>query len=300
MLLGEHAVLQNKRAMVLAVDKRIMVTLVPRKDKRVIIHASLGKLERHLDDLVIEKPFQFVCAAILALKEQFTLGFELSIVSEFSDTVGLGSSAAVTVATMAVLLQMLEKQPEPLVLLTHAKAIVAAVQGVGSGADVAASIYGGVVLYQQNPPYVLQQFAHTVPLVVVYSGAKTPTPEVIKWVESRRQHYPALYDSLFAAMDCSVGDAVPLIEQENWPKLGELFNVQHSLMNAIGVGSPILNQLTDVLNSMAGIYGAKISGSGLGDCVIGLGNAEPLQEHLHIPGAMVIPVSGSREGIRCE
>ena len=49
-------------------------------------------------------------------------------------------------------------------------------------------------------------------------------------------------------------------------------NIQQSLMNALGVGTPQLNHIINSLHKDPYIYGAKISGAGLGDCVIGLKN----------------------------
>jgi mevalonate kinase len=45
MLLGEHAVLQQKKAVVLAINQRIQVILVPRLDQQVVLLSALGRFE---------------------------------------------------------------------------------------------------------------------------------------------------------------------------------------------------------------------------------------------------------------
>jgi mevalonate kinase len=40
----------------------------------------------------------------------------------------------------------------------------------------------------------------------------------------------------------------------------------------LGVSNRLLNNIVDTLAAQPQIYGAKISGAGLGDCVIGLGS----------------------------
>ena len=58
----------------------------------------------------------------------------------------MGSSAAVTVGTVCVLEQWLSKSyPKKIDLFRLSKKIVLKVQGKASGADVAASIYSGII-----------------------------------------------------------------------------------------------------------------------------------------------------------
>jgi mevalonate kinase len=62
-----------------------------------------------------------------------------------------------------------------------------------------------------------------------------------------------------------------------------LFNRYHGLMDALGVNDATLSQLVYQLRSQPNIRASKISGSGLGDCVIGLGtcNREAFTDYKH-------------------
>jgi len=301
MLLGEHAVLNNKPAIVLAIDKRITVTLHSRVDQKILISSHLGQIEFELNEIENfsnQNPFQFVCAAIQYFKEELKIrnqGFELIIDSEFSPNYGLGSSAAVTVATVAVLLQLLSKSTETLFEIS--RKIIRAVQGVGSGADVAASVYGGVIVYQQQPPYMIKKLDSALPLVVIYSGSKTPTPVVVKKVAALQNKYSEVINTLYDAIEHAVNQASVFIENQDWAGLGEVMNIQQGIMNALGVGTPVLNQLIDRLNSTPGIYGAKISGSGLGDCVIAIGANEHVGADRSNRPIKKIPLSVSLQGV---
>ena len=80
MLLGEYAVLHQKPALVMAMDKRVSVTLTPRTDDRILIHSKeLGFYETKLSAFTIEKPLQFSLAAIDALRSELKNGFDLHI-----------------------------------------------------------------------------------------------------------------------------------------------------------------------------------------------------------------------------
>ena len=55
----------------------------------------------------------------------------------------------------------------------------------------------------------------------------------------------------------------------NPKKLGNYMNVNHALLEALGVGHPMLTKLV-VAARAAGAYGAKITGAGGGGCMIAL------------------------------
>jgi len=104
MLTGEHAILNGEAALVAAVDKRITVQLTPRTDDKIIIHSErLGEYTTSLSTLKSTPPFEFVLNSLILLKDKINTGLELNILSDFSHQVGLGSSAACTVATLAVI-----------------------------------------------------------------------------------------------------------------------------------------------------------------------------------------------------
>src|SRR5205085_310235 len=185
MLLGEFAVLNGKQALVCAVNKRLSVTLTPRLDTRIEITSDiLGKFSTDVSQLKIAKPLQFVLGVLQSFQHQLQQGCDIHIESEFSSTIGWGSSAAVTVATLTVLMNWLSipyTQPE---LLKRSRDVVRAIQGVGSGADIAASVYGGVVSYNADTLNV-EKFSVSLPLHAIYSGYKTETAIVIQQVQQQ-------------------------------------------------------------------------------------------------------------------
>ena len=273
MLMGEHAVLRGQPAIVCAISKRMKIKLAPRDDRAVILHSALGEHETTLDELAPSDSFRFVLGAIRACREGLGQGFELDIKSEMSHQMGLGSSAAVTVATLAALAGAEGKTPDPRCLLECGTKIIRKVQGgVGSGADVAASTYGGCLRYFAEPQEAVKISA--VPqLTVLYSGSKTPTPEVIAIVEAIRRKQPAIFGDLDALIGRTVQGAFEAAAHGDWETMGRLMNVNQGLMDALGVNNAKLAELTYALREDPKIHGSKISGSGLGDCVVGLGKA---------------------------
>jgi mevalonate kinase len=273
MLLGEHAVLHGHRALVCAINRRITVHLTPTAEHSLKIVSKLGDYHFPLNHLVDHPGLRFVLQAVRQHADQFPSGFKLKIDSEFSADIGFGSSGAVTVAVHAAILAwLLGEPPENELLFSEALQTVRAVQGSGSGADLAASVFGGVVGYTIAPTF--QPLALCIPLTAVYCGYKTPTPEVILKVQQLRAEHLQKYERIFAEMDAGAANAMECLRNHDLPGFGSILNHNHWLMDEMGVNTPELQEIVEALQSAPDVFGAKISGSGLGDCAVGIGIAE--------------------------
>jgi len=274
MLMGEHAVLHGRRALVAAVNRRLRVTLRRRADRRVRLRSALGVWQTTLDALAPRPPFRFALAVLDRQRAALRTGVDVEIESDFSPLVGLGSSAAVTVAllqALALLCPPPRGRPAGW-LFREARRVIRAVQGAGSGADAAASLRGGLVLYRAAP-LLIRRLDVRQPLTAVYSGAKRPTPEVIRLVQAAGRRQPRLFAGLFQLMDACIGRALPALRRRDAAAFGALLNLHQGLLEALGVSNAALADICHRLRADPGIRGAKISGSGLGDCVVGWGRA---------------------------
>jgi len=283
MLMGEHSVLSGEQAIACAVNKYIHVGLIPRDDDEVRIESALALHQTRLRQIKSHPALTFVMAAISQLERSLPAGFDLTIESEFSHTVGLGSSAAVTAAVVSALHAYAQLPMDTDALFDRALAVVHEVQqGRGSGTDLVASIQGGLVAYRVAPR-TIRALSGLPQLGLYYAGYKTPTPEVLKRVESEAQLFPALYRSLYRLMGQVTEEAITAIEQQHWSAVGRLMNTYQGLLDALGVNDAALSEMVYQLRQDQAVQGAKISGSGLGDCVVTLGAAPVLQWYEQIP-----------------
>lgn len=275
MLTGEHAVLFGYRAIACAINQRLTVTLTPRSDTEIQVQSSLGAFTCDLDTLpCVTAPdtLRFVVAAIK--RYAYPRGFDIDIRSDIDPTFGLGSSAAVTLATVDVC-QRHAKTTED--IFAAALATVQNVQGRGSGTDLAASLTGGMIGYTmgRNAQGVdikrLDNAPNTLPcLSLYYSGYKTKTADVLAIVSEKTQSFPDLYSDIYLLMHNVSVQIETAITQNDWQKMGRLMNIYQGLMDALGVNDAKLSELVYGLRARDDVLGAKISGSGLGDCVIAL------------------------------
>ena len=272
MLMGEHAALRNHPALVASVNLRLSLELIPRQEPMLKIDSRVGSAMFSPSDLPSEGPFRFVTACIRSCADFFTEGgFDLIIRSELPTTVGLGSSAALVVALMHALHVLQDRQADEMALHEDALRVIRQVQGRGSGADVAASVFGGCVAYCVEPRE-LRKLRGLPPLTVYYSGSKRPTPEVVAEVDALESRHPELMKAIFETMGALSLQAEAAMQAQNWTQLGELMNLGQGLMDAIGVNNARLSEMNYALREAEGVLGSKISGSGLGDCVIALGD----------------------------
>lgn len=293
MLFGEHAVLHGRLALVAAIHRRIRVELAPRPGTRIRISSSLGTLETDLRHIETHPDFRFVLAVLRRKADRLPSGFDLRIESDFPPTIGFGSSAAVTAAFTAALAQWTCGTVDADALFDSCLETIREVQGMGSGADLAASVHGGLVLYRAEPREI-ERLAAAHPLTAVYAGYKRPTPEVVALVEARRREFPQIFNHLFDAAEQCAMDAADAAVMKDWKTFGALMNTAQGVMDAMGVNDARLTAIVQALRADPGIHGAKISGSGLGDCAVGLGRvaaAFPMD---------AIPLDVEPEGARLE
>ena len=147
----------------------------------------------------------------------------------------------------------------------------------------------------QKQPRTIRRIESTFPIVAVYSGGKTPTPEVIRRVQTLKNNHPDVVDGIFDTVDASCVEAEIAIRNKNWADFGELMNVNQGLMDALGVSNARLSEIVYRLRRDDGIFGAKISGAGLGDCVVGVGQIKKTE-----PGFETVSVEIEKNGLEVD
>ncbi len=274
MIMGEYAVLTGYRALVAAIDKTLTVSITPRQDQWLSICSSLGGIRMHLDKLNAVKPFEYVLTALQS--QPLNQGADIVIESQFSSQQGLGSSAAVTVALLAALYQWQKKAITRLGLYHHALQVVRTVQGAGSGADIIASIFGGMIAYCPKP-LSIQALQPLLKLTVVFSGNKVTTTQALQNLTKNR-----LDSGLIKTLGELSEQAITALSNDDLTLFGNLMNRAQQTLQALELSTTAIEKIIQGLQQ-AGTKAAKISGSGLGDCVIGLDNQITLNNFNVLP-----------------
>jgi mevalonate kinase len=242
-LFGEHAVVYGKPGIAMAIRPRVYVTV------RKSAHSH------HARSPYIEHCF----------KELGTRG-SVYINSQIPSSSGLGSSAAVTVATLAAINDEFNIGKSIHDIADIAFKIEKKVQkGRASPTDTSVSTYGGMflILNGERKRLAPQNFQFVIGNSQVSHSTSRMVEKVAQFRETEPEICNPIIDSIgnlsYQALQC-MHDPV---------RLGELMDINHALLEALGVGHPTLSRLV-LASRQTGAYGAKIVGAGGGGCMVAL------------------------------
>lgn len=284
MLLGEHAVLRGESCVVTAINRRVKVTAELLGERVVEIQSVLGNYRSQLPNFSEDSRFRFILAALKQYSESLDrAGIRFTVEAEFSSSVGFGSSAAVTACSVAAIRKFLSLSVSVEDIRVRTTEIIQQVQGLGSGADVAASTHGGVIYYRVpecNPNLAqVRVLPSRLSLVAEYCGYKTPTSEVVRAVNKLEASEPTRYKELFLSIGQTSKEGAATLSDGDLNSFGAVLNKAQGLMTALGVSTGELAKIVSGLQRDPEVYGAKISGSGLGDCAVALLKDSTLHSH---------------------
>lgn len=311
MLFGEHAVVYGFPCIVAAVDQRMQVVaetlarpeiVIDAPDVGIIGYTKKVDLLKNSDNL--PKGVQFLETAVKNFFEKYQVktGLKIKTTSKFSSQFGFGSSSAVTVSVLKALSLLLEIKLSKKELFKIAYRTVLDVQGVGSGFDLAAALWGGVIYYVLGGKRIAPLEVKNLPLVVGYSGVKADTPSLVYQVNQLYRDNRQVIKSVFKSIDILTRQAKKALIKKDFSKIGQLMDINQGLLDALGVNTLKLSRLIFAARK-GGALGAKISGAGGGDCMIALvgRESEPIvKSAIRKAGGKVIEVKISAEGVRVE
>jgi len=287
-LLGEHAVVYGKPALVSAIDRRLYVTVEGRGDSAIKVSA----LDLHIPGLIltfkegskdylIETDYDRIVDAMGYVRKAIEIsskhlgsksGVNVTIKSEMPVGAGLGTSAAIAVGTIAAYTRLLghELGHDEIARLGHMTELE--VQGAASPMDTAISTLGGTIFIQPTrttPKIEKLHLGAPLPSVVGYTEREAGTADLLKRVKALRDASPRVVDSVMGAIATTVEEGRAAITKGDLAGMGRLMNVNHGLLDSLGVSSKRLNEMVYSSRS-AGALGSKMTGAGGGGCMIAL------------------------------
>jgi phosphomevalonate kinase len=296
-LTGEYAVLDGAPALVLAVNRRVIAKRrAGACGSSAFLLAILGEIEKRYGR---EHPAAKAAAEIIVDSTPFYEG---------ATKLGLGSSAAVSVAATALALAA-NHQAMPVIdrelVLSIASAAHATAQSAragqqarGSGADIAAAVYGGVIAFQRTTPDRVAwpsdaaaagrairvdgatvdrlTWPAGVTLIPFFTGAAADTTSLVSAVHEARERDRAAVDAALHAIDKASRAAC----QSCAMRASEI--ASNALISALSLAAQAVDQLaaatglplvpsgvTQARSAMARLGGtAKTTGAGGGDIAV--------------------------------
>lgn len=313
MIAGEYAILEKNHTLVaMAVDRFVYAT-ISEDDSQVLDLENLklhdiswefiqGAVQLGLDHKKLAFLQQAMDVSLNYLTEQHIKirPFSLSVRSELDDAsgvkYGLGSSAAVTTAVVAAILHAhLRNEPTKDLIFRLAAIAHVRTQGTGSGADIAASVYGGMIEYtsfQAEWLLAADEWVGTVTELVeldwlyasiqpvslpgdlrVYVGwTGTPASTVGLVDQILKEENKQTFDSFLMTSEKSVQLFLQGMKNNDRASVFAGIEANREALAQLGIatGVPIETPLLKQLNEDARAVGGagKLSGAGGGDCGI--------------------------------
>ncbi|MDP1553124.1 MAG: mevalonate kinase [Methanobacteriaceae archaeon] len=282
-LFGEHAVVFGKPAIAAAVDRRAIVTVNSKKSN---INSNITFQSRSLDlkaELDLDKGhiklirgqsgiLNYVMETLFKKHDGSPIDIQLEM--KMPVGAGLGSSAAVTVATIAALDDFHNRKIEISQIAKVAHKVELTVQGAASPLDTAVSAHGGLIFLSKNFEIVPLKSDLKDYIVIGYTSNRGNTGEMVAGVKKRRDLHPEIMDPIINSVENITLKAKDMLDVEtlNTEKmeiLGELMNINQGLLDAMGVNILELSKMVYIARD-AGAIGSKITGAGGGGSIIAL------------------------------
>ena len=286
-LCGEHAAVFFQPAIVMAIDKQAYVTVTPRKDQAIVINSrdlcAAGIYEKNSFKPKIGgvgakaklEPIRVAAEKTISIAKK-RMGINISIDSKIPVAAGLGSSAAVAVATIAATGKLFGLQLSKKRICSLAYEVEKIVHCYPSGIDNYISTYGGINIFRRGKGFTPLKPRKAVPLVIGNTQAPRSTGKLVSHVHSLKTQYPGVVNPAIRAIGQLSLIAAKTIEDGDLEELGELMNINHGLLAAMGLSNAELERLIYAARR-AGALGAKLTGAGGGGCMIALTTPKKLR-----------------------
>lgn len=311
---GEYAVVETGfPAIIVALNQFVTVTIEESHEYGSIVSKQYQEnslyWQRQGDEMVFDNrdnPFHYILSAI-RLTEQYarqagkTLRvYHLRVNSDLDSAdgkkYGLGSSAAVTVATVKALcafyeLSLSNDQLYKLAAIAHLD-----VQGNGSLGDIAASVFGGWIAYRSfdkqwladiRPTVSLKQLLEmpwpslsiellTPPaelsLLIGWTGSPASTSHLVDKIALAKTEQQAAYQNFLAASKACLEAMIEGFRRNDLAQIQTELRHNRAILkdlahfSQVAIETPILQKMGALAEAIGGA--AKTSGAGGGDCGI--------------------------------
>ena len=288
---GEHSVLYGYSAISIGINRRVDVLIEFVVKKKVSIFSDIyGNIifsKNEIEDIFVRK--KSICKKhewvlpilFLVFKNVKDCGVILKITSNI-ENVGFGSSGAIFSAVSCGLLLLNNGKRQKKTLL---KKTIQFQQDyvvwlreysnknmfMPSGVDLATSIYGGTILFngksKQASPFPADLIKKT-GVFAIYSGHKTSTDDTIERISRNKKvlEYYKNIDNIVEKISSNMNE----FNTENSEKaLNEFYkniSLNQNILEILNLADSDINNIITACKKDN--VSAKISGSGLGDCVI--------------------------------
>jgi mevalonate kinase len=190
-------------------------------------------------------------------------------------SVGLGSSAAASVACALALTDAARMRGTPRQIMSVAHQMEQVFHGSPSGVDAACSTMNRLISFRRKnaestPRIQAIELPRPLEMIVAIVGERGPTHETVGALRERVKRWPTRYLRVLTEIGRVAHEGIEALRDGDLNALGDAMNVNHGLLSALQLTSPDIDEMVQRLRGL-GALGAKVTGAGgRGGAVIGL------------------------------
>ncbi len=270
-LLGEHAVVYGKPAIAIPLPQLRALAETRLSEQPLTIHAAdlqrppwqWGSASDSRDPLGTMAALTVQHLGCRAPKGEITIRSAIPIAS------GLGSGAAVSAALGRAIAMLCGVEIANAALNALVYEVEKLHHGTPSGIDNTTVVYEQPVYFQRGQPISSIRPQRRLTFLLADSGVAALTRESVAAVRQLRREAPMRSNKLLEQIACAADAARDCLASADSIRLGQLMSANHGYLRALGVSSPLLDELVSAA-LQAGALGAKLSGGGRGGIIIAL------------------------------
>jgi len=277
-LFGEHFVVYGNPAILASINRRISVKARTINENRVVIRSDIGvageysssgfrAIEGRMEAKSTLDVLHGAIRQVLSSRNKKT-GIEINICSSVPPGIGLGSSAAACVATVAAVNSLFQKKPNRQKICQIAIESERLIHKNSSGADCYVSTFGGLIYYSNNK-FKRVRSKGSLALVIANTGVKHSTGDLVAGVKKFKDRNESLFESMAEQAAGICAQARSSMATCRVERIGELMNENQAILRQLGVSHYKVDDLLDIC-CKAGALGAKITGASGGGAVLAL------------------------------
>lgn len=277
-LFGEHFVVYDKPAIVSAIGLRAYVEAV-KSDRGIILDGWSG-----------ENPAVKASAYVID-RLGYSGGVNLRIKSSIPQSVGLGSSASVSVASAAATSLLLKGELDLELIRRAAHLGESLVHYRPSGIDTTIATYGGGGIYTRSEGFRSMSL-NLDEILIINTGKARRTGDLVRRVKEFRDAHGEEFEKILEDAEGIIWEAVDALKARDLELIGNLMLRNQELLRRVGVSSKEIEDVIELCMRF-GALGAKLTGAGGGGCVIAVAEDERIPQLMEALG-------GRFEVMRCE
>ena len=284
-LMGEHAVVYGQPAIAMPLKNiTLNVSISPCKQLYINCDFYQGLLQSMPE---LFRSLQVLIEQILKFLNQEKATFKINLNSQIPIERGMGSSAAVAVATTRALFDYFNTPLSNETLLNFVNISETIAHGKPSGIDALLTSHNQPYYFikGKQPEPIINNLAAT--LIVADTGITGQTKLAVQNVKQLLEKQPETTQTTIQQLGQLATQSKRALTHNQPVLLGQYMNQAHNLLQNLNISIPELDNLTKTALN-AGAYGAKLTGGGLGGCMIALcepNKASTIQQQLLTAGA---------------